>query len=229
MECPVSGDARRPAYARVLRLRYLHPGGVLCFAFFEGMILLAVLLALAELVTWWVVIILPLSVGLMVKVNDVIAGLSVRQPGQKSVLPRRAPAVARGSAAVEPQVRSVAPQRTNPAIERIAGGRPTDERATGGGATGGGAAGGGAAGGGDNGRAVGTAPAPGGPGGMWPPTTPGAVPGGPYGTGGPTGPVEPVAPAAAGEPAGGLAGELDPKLPLRRTIRPNQRRFERPL
>ncbi|GAA4713779.1 hypothetical protein [Phytohabitans rumicis] len=64
----------RPLYARVLRLRHLSPGGVLCFVFFEGALALGLLLALAELVSWWVVLILPGSVALMVKVNDMVAG-----------------------------------------------------------------------------------------------------------------------------------------------------------
>jgi hypothetical protein len=96
----------------VLRLHYVHPGGLVCFLFFEGMILLAVLLALAELVTWWIVIILPVSVAAMVKINDVIAGLSFTQHG-KAMLPRRIPAVARGSAAVEPTVALPVPEPSN--------------------------------------------------------------------------------------------------------------------
>ena len=64
----------RPLYARVLGLQYLRPSGLLCFLFFEGAIALAVLLALAELVSWWVVAALPAAVAAMVKINDVIAG-----------------------------------------------------------------------------------------------------------------------------------------------------------
>lgn len=68
----------RPMYARALRLRHLHPGGMLCFVYFEGAIALGLLLALAELVSWWVVLILPVSVALMVKVNDLVAGAVAR-------------------------------------------------------------------------------------------------------------------------------------------------------
>lgn len=68
----------RPLYARLLGLRYLNPGGMLCFVYFEGTIALGVLLALAELVTWWGVLILPASVAVMVKVNDMVAGAVVR-------------------------------------------------------------------------------------------------------------------------------------------------------
>lgn len=76
---------RRPMYARVLRLRQLHPSGVLCFLLFEGMIALAVLLALAELVSWWGVLVLPVAVAAMVKLNDVIAGALAA--GQRGAAP----------------------------------------------------------------------------------------------------------------------------------------------
>jgi predicted secreted protein len=45
-----------------------------CFLFFEGAICLAAVLALAGFVTWWAVVVLPLSVAAMVKLNDVVAG-----------------------------------------------------------------------------------------------------------------------------------------------------------
>jgi hypothetical protein len=76
----VSADEERyrPLYARLLGLRFVNPGGVLCFLFFEGTIALAVLLALAELVTWWAVLVLPVVVAAMVKLNDVVAAVVVR-------------------------------------------------------------------------------------------------------------------------------------------------------
>ncbi|HET9519255.1 MAG TPA: hypothetical protein VFO77_16145 [Actinoplanes sp.] len=63
-----------PLYARMLGLRHLTPSGLLCFTFFEGTVALGVLLALAELVSWWGVLVLPATVAVMVKLNDVIAG-----------------------------------------------------------------------------------------------------------------------------------------------------------
>ncbi|MFV2102649.1 hypothetical protein [Micromonospora sp. LOL_024] len=75
---PAGEQRYRPLYARVLGLRFLNPGGVLCFIFFEGAIALAALLALAELVTWWAVLVLPAAVAVMVKVNDVVAAVVVR-------------------------------------------------------------------------------------------------------------------------------------------------------
>ncbi|SCL41978.1 hypothetical protein GA0074692_6593 [Micromonospora pallida] len=68
----------RPLYARVLGLRFVNPGGVLCFLFFEGAVALAALLALAELVSWWSVLLLPAAVAVMVKLNDVVAASVVR-------------------------------------------------------------------------------------------------------------------------------------------------------
>lgn len=68
----------RPLYARLLGLRFVNPGGVLCFVFFEGAVALAALLALAELVSWWSVLVLPAMVAVMVKINDVVAARVVR-------------------------------------------------------------------------------------------------------------------------------------------------------
>ncbi|MFG3339467.1 hypothetical protein [Glycomyces sp. NPDC048151] len=65
---------RRPWYARMLRLRHLYLSNIWCVVLFEGSIALAVLMALTELVSWWVVPVLPLAVAGMVKLNDLIAG-----------------------------------------------------------------------------------------------------------------------------------------------------------
>lgn len=73
----MSATGRRPLYARVLRLRRLRPSSLLCFLFFEGMVAVGVLLALAELVSWWAVPALPLAVAAMVKLNDVVAAALV--------------------------------------------------------------------------------------------------------------------------------------------------------
>ncbi|MFG1843465.1 hypothetical protein ACGFH8_34105 [Micromonospora sp. NPDC049175] len=74
----VDEERYRPLYARLLGLRFVNPGGVLCFLFFEGTVALAVLLALAELVTWWAVLVLPVVVAAMVKLNDMVAAIVVR-------------------------------------------------------------------------------------------------------------------------------------------------------
>ncbi|MFD0594077.1 hypothetical protein ACFQZ4_17685 [Catellatospora coxensis] len=71
----------RPLYARVLGLQYVRPSSLLCFLYFEGTVALAVLLSLAELTGWWAVAVLPVSVAVMVKLNDVIAGATTRSGG----------------------------------------------------------------------------------------------------------------------------------------------------
>ncbi|WP_328518415.1 hypothetical protein [Actinoplanes oblitus] len=86
-----AGAAHQPLYARVLCLRHLSPGGLLCFVFLEGAIALGVLLALAELVTWWGVLVLPIAVAVMVKFNDLVAGwLAPPAPAAEPVAARAA-------------------------------------------------------------------------------------------------------------------------------------------
>jgi hypothetical protein len=48
------------------------------FLLFEGVIAAAVLLALAELVSWWAVGALPVAVAAMVKLNDLVTGALTR-------------------------------------------------------------------------------------------------------------------------------------------------------
>ncbi|MET8151831.1 hypothetical protein ACIBSW_40200 [Actinoplanes sp. NPDC049668] len=69
---------QQPLYARMLGLQYLAPSGFLCFVFLEGAVALGILLALAELVSWWGVLVLPTTVAVMVKLNDVVAGMVIR-------------------------------------------------------------------------------------------------------------------------------------------------------
>lgn len=70
----------QPLYARLLGLRHLAPSSLLCFVFLEGAVVLGILLALAELVSWWGVLVLPFTVALMVKFNDLIAGTLTQPP-----------------------------------------------------------------------------------------------------------------------------------------------------
>jgi hypothetical protein len=73
----MSQDAR-PLYFRLLRINHLRPRGPVTFALFEGSIGIAVLLALAEIISWWGVFAIPASVALMVKLNDIVAGSVIR-------------------------------------------------------------------------------------------------------------------------------------------------------
>jgi hypothetical protein len=88
------GPVRRPLYARALRLRHIAPGSVLCFLFFEGMIGLTIVLALVGFVTWWAVLVVPICVAAMVKLNDVVAGRLESKAGQSRGRPHTRPAVA---------------------------------------------------------------------------------------------------------------------------------------
>ncbi|GIG92790.1 hypothetical protein Pen02_77260 [Plantactinospora endophytica] len=100
---PADEERLRPLYARVLRLRHVDPGGMLCFVFFEGTVALGLLLALAELVHWWGVFVLPAAVAVMVKINDVVAAAVLRSaarvPAQERERFRREiqPAIGRAS------------------------------------------------------------------------------------------------------------------------------------
>ena len=73
-----SAESHPTWYARVLRLKHTHPGGIVCFLLLEGSFAIAALMALAEFVNWWGVVLLPLTVAVFVKINDVIAGVFSR-------------------------------------------------------------------------------------------------------------------------------------------------------
>jgi hypothetical protein len=78
---------RRPLYHRLLRLRYLEPGPMATFVLFEGSVMSAMLLSLAEIVDWWSVLALPVTVAAMVKLNDTITGV-LRRPDAIAQLSR---------------------------------------------------------------------------------------------------------------------------------------------
>lgn len=84
----------RPLYARMLGLRHVMPSGFLCFVFLEGAVALGFLLALAELVSWWGVLVLPATVAVMVKLNDVVAGALTRAVPLPAAGPPVVPVVA---------------------------------------------------------------------------------------------------------------------------------------
>ena len=60
-------DPTRREILRLLRLRHVRLGTLTSFVLFECMIAAAVLLALAELVSWWAVAVLPLAVAAIEK------------------------------------------------------------------------------------------------------------------------------------------------------------------
>jgi uncharacterized membrane protein (DUF485 family) len=65
-------------YVRALRLRHLQLPTWLRFTLAEGSVVLGLLLALAEVASAWVIVVLPLAVAAMVKFHDVLQGALLR-------------------------------------------------------------------------------------------------------------------------------------------------------
>jgi hypothetical protein len=66
--------AKPPLYWRLLRLRHVHPNGWQRALLVEGSFGVAALLTLADFATAWTLVVLPLAVAAVVKLNDVVAG-----------------------------------------------------------------------------------------------------------------------------------------------------------
>lgn len=104
---------RRPLYFRIVGVRYLNLHPALIVVLFEGSIALGLLLALAELIPYWGVVLVPVAVALAVKLNDVVEGIMLRPLAathQRAV--RMAEAVAVG--------RIAAPSTTGSGVPRSA-------------------------------------------------------------------------------------------------------------
>jgi uncharacterized membrane protein HdeD (DUF308 family) len=71
-----------PLYPTLLRLKHVHPNGWQRALLGEGMALLGVLLAMADLASAWSIVVLPLAVALIVKAHDLLAGYL--KPGKKA-------------------------------------------------------------------------------------------------------------------------------------------------
>ena len=64
---------RTPIYSRLLRLQHVRPGPVQRALLGEGAFAVALLLVLADLVSAWALLVLPLAVAVVVKCHDVLA------------------------------------------------------------------------------------------------------------------------------------------------------------
>lgn len=64
-----------PLYWRLLRLKHIHPNGWQRALLVEGVFGVAAVLTLADVATAWTLVVLPLAVAAVVKLNDVVAGL----------------------------------------------------------------------------------------------------------------------------------------------------------
>jgi hypothetical protein len=69
-----------PLYHRLLRLRHYRPRPIMTAMLFEGSIAAPILLALAEILDWWSVLVIPVVVAAVVKFNDVVLGLARTPP-----------------------------------------------------------------------------------------------------------------------------------------------------
>ncbi len=66
--------AQRPFTVRLLRLRHLQPRPWQRALVADGTVVLTLLLVLADLVSAWALVVLPLAVALVVKAHDVVGG-----------------------------------------------------------------------------------------------------------------------------------------------------------
>jgi hypothetical protein len=83
---PVVKARKSPLYWRVLRLHHVFPNGWQRALLLEGVIGVALVLVLAGAATIWTLLVLPIVVGVLVKVHDVLMG-SVRAGASGSVAP----------------------------------------------------------------------------------------------------------------------------------------------
>ena len=67
--------AKEPLYPKLLRLHHVHPNAWQRALLGEGMALVGVLLALADLASAWSIVVLPVLVAVVVKAHDVLAGV----------------------------------------------------------------------------------------------------------------------------------------------------------
>jgi hypothetical protein len=119
---------RQSWYARLLRLRHTNLNGYLGLVLFEGTVAIAALLACAEAMTPWGVVVVPMAVAVMVKYHDVILGVLAR-PAAAAQLRRPRPRVAIG--------RSSVPRPSRPttwidvdALRHAPAAKPIDDRET---------------------------------------------------------------------------------------------------
>ena len=68
-------SVRRPLYPRLLRLRWLRLTAWQRALLGEGSVAIAALLVLADLVSAWGLLVLPVVVAALVKAHDVVSGL----------------------------------------------------------------------------------------------------------------------------------------------------------
>ncbi len=75
-----SRTPHRQLYARLLGLHHLRLRAWQRAVLAEGALVVALLLALADLASAWTIVVLPLAVAAVVKAHDVLAGLLAGRP-----------------------------------------------------------------------------------------------------------------------------------------------------
>ncbi len=75
-----------PLYPRLLRLRNIHPNAWQRAVLGEGMAVVGVLLALADLASAWSIVVLPVAVAGVVKAHDLVSGV-LGQSSEKAPTP----------------------------------------------------------------------------------------------------------------------------------------------
>jgi hypothetical protein len=65
----------RPLYPQLLRLQHVHPNAWQRAVLGEGMVVVGLLLAAADVASLWTPVVLPVAVAAVVKAHDVTVGL----------------------------------------------------------------------------------------------------------------------------------------------------------
>lgn len=82
---PGSAPTKTPFYPQLLRLKNIHPNAWQRAFLGEGMALMGVLLAMADLASAWAIVALPVAVAVIVKGHDLLAGaLAPREGAQET-------------------------------------------------------------------------------------------------------------------------------------------------
>jgi hypothetical protein len=71
---------KHPLYPRLLHLQHIHPNAWQRAVLGEGMAVLGALLAMADLASAWLIVVLPVAVAVVVKCHDLLAGLLATAP-----------------------------------------------------------------------------------------------------------------------------------------------------
>lgn len=92
--------SRRPLYVRLLRLHHVQLASWQRAVFLEGSLLVALILALGDVASAWILVVLPIAVAGSVKLQDVVTGAALAARAEPPADPLPARGVADGADAV---------------------------------------------------------------------------------------------------------------------------------